>query len=687
MKKKFLIILFLSVVSTGHLNGDFNTLADIKEYASTYPEHPKSDFDDWVDPEYTSFYKQLKPPFLKRIVNKIKRFFWFSVASEWNEKEFEDLLKKVTQKSEKKGDIQKLELNQGDRCMVWGDLHGAFHSLVEDLSGLEREGVITKDLVLTGKNIYFVFIGDLVSRSPYSIEMLHTVLRLIEKNPEQVFFLRGNHETNGLWESFSMRRALKSRLAHRRESVFDEVPLLKEINDFFATLPKSIVISSNKSPEKLWITHSKPEKEIFKDLNVVAALFGEQKIGVVPETKGLKFIGNLAHVARWSLISSPSSIYQRYFNFFYDAFVEFTMNKSIKNSVLTLHHQNTRKREGFSVTHYNPIFGYELKGKKNDFSNKEVVEVGCTASLSGITGPLGTEVVAGMEAAIQNHNSEESKILVKPIIFDDRYVPRKAFKNVQKLYDTYGVDTLLIPIGTPTLSFYINLIFRASYSQEIKALVEYLIKERGIKSFAFFYQDDEYGIPIAEAAGKVLQENGITKWLELPHLRTQQNFSNQVKKIKEFMPDAIGCFSSHFPTVELINQLGTKYFLGKMLFSVSFLYSDAFQTFLSDRGIPFIYSSVVENPYISKLEIAKEHIDSVKHASINTFEGYIAGALFVDAVKNISLPVTKEKIISYFEGMKNYRFKGLELNFDPESRQLFNKIWIHTPENKWIAGD
>lgn len=34
--------------------------------------------------------------------------------------------------------------------------------------------------------------------------------------------------------------------------------------------------------------------------------------------------------------------------------------------------------------------------------------------------------------------------------------------------------------------------------------------------------------------------------------------------------------------------------------------------------------------------------------------------------------------------IKNYNFKGLKLNFNPETRTLSTSIWIKTRENKYI---
>jgi len=275
------------------------------------------------------------------------------------------------------------------------------------------------------------------------------------------------------------------------------------------------------------------------------------------------------------------------------------------------------------------------------------------------------------------------------------------------------IDKILMPTGTPTLAVYLEKIkkgevsvffpatgdtrfrkpdiknivhLRATYIEEAKVLLHYLIKEYGIKRFALFYQT--YGQPIADALHEEMKKYGITEWLDLPHLKTQEDFSSIANKIKNFAPEAIGCFSSQLPTQHLINTLGTNFFLKHLLFMPPSLYTRNFRNFLANRGIKFVIVSMVPDPIKAKTEIAKEHLKAMKFRgltpTIHSLSGYIAGSLFVDAVSKIKPPVTKEKLITYFENLKNYTFKGIAISFDPKTRSLTKDIWTKSSEEKWI---
>jgi len=51
-------------------------------------------------------------------------------------------------------------------------------------------------------------------------------------------------------------------------------------------------------------------------------------------------------------------------------------------------------------------------------------------------------------------------------------------------------------------------------------------------------------------------------------------------------------------------------------------------------------------------------------------------------LKKIKGKITKEKIIQKLEGIKNYDFAGLKLNFDSKTRSLAKDIWIDTGKKK-----
>jgi hypothetical protein len=89
--------------------------------------------------------------------------------------------------------ITKLFTKKESNICLFGDIHGAVHTLTRSLLRLFAFGYINKDFILNS-NFYIVFLGDLVDRGLYSLEIIYLVMKLKILNPNNVFIIRGNHE-------------------------------------------------------------------------------------------------------------------------------------------------------------------------------------------------------------------------------------------------------------------------------------------------------------------------------------------------------------------------------------------------------------------------------------------------------------------------------------------------------------
>ena len=68
-----------------------------------------------------------------------------------------------------------------------GDLHGTFESFV---TIIEQEPFDTAN-----KTQKYIFVGDLVDRGCFSLELVYTLCNFKIAYPDNFFILRGNHET------------------------------------------------------------------------------------------------------------------------------------------------------------------------------------------------------------------------------------------------------------------------------------------------------------------------------------------------------------------------------------------------------------------------------------------------------------------------------------------------------------
>lgn len=701
-------VLFCCLAQCVHAH--FSTLQELKTYAANYPEIVLSDNDDWFDPRYVSFFEKNRPTFFSRLRN----FLGFSSTSSFNAQELKNLLERLNKRTKdlkkESDDTVQIRLKPGERAVIWGNLHGAYHSLVRDLEELHRLGMIDEQLVITNPSLYFIFLGNVVNRSPYSLEVLTVVLTLMEKNPDRVIYLKGREENDGYWENFTMRRELQYYAYAVADTEDATVPLRTTVNSFFNTLPRILQIyKDGKQPDYIYCVNYNITTQEISGTHTQAVIYGEHYADIDPGTghSGLNFLGFMYGTSQWSLISCPVQVYQKFFNFYLDTFVIFEMGADIKQSILTAYTNDSRGPVHFKTTSYDLIFGKQLKSK-DDFKNTPLFlnipfEFGSTMDLSGAIFSLGIDVKRGIDVAIKEQNLKGGiqGYLIRPNIFDDMYVPSVAAKNIETLAYEYDIPFVLAPIGSATLLSYLEKIknkeisvlfpvtgatvlrnpdfkymvhFRASYADEICALIDYMIKEYKSKNFAFFYQDDAYGRTSIEAAHAELKKRGITNWLDIPYTLGQVVFKEEADKVRKSNIDTIGCFSASLPTQHFLHELGVDYLKNKHIFAMSFLVSEDLKRFFIESGIKRTFSSVVPNAFTSDLPIVKEYRKQMQENGLrigdNSLEGWLVTELLFDALKHISPPFTQEKIINYFEGFKEYNFGGFILTFNPTTRSF-----------------
>lgn len=124
-----------------------------------------------------------------------------------------------------------LKLGKKDeKYCIFGDVHGQYWDMVSQLQ-------MTKDQVST--NLKYIFLGDLVDRGTFSLEILLHLSCWKISDPSNVYIIRGNHETE----------PINTRLGFRKEM---------------------ITIFGEKTGTKLWTLIN---EKIFRNLSLGAVLY------------------------------------------------------------------------------------------------------------------------------------------------------------------------------------------------------------------------------------------------------------------------------------------------------------------------------------------------------------------------------------------------------------------------------
>jgi hypothetical protein len=132
--------------------------------------------------------------------------------------------------------VQKLVLSPGSIIAIHGDMHGDIHSLNEFIVECARCGYLDENDLFKIKDPYFyiLFLGDYVDRGWYGAEVLYTVLRLKNENPDHVFMVRGNHEDISVNAHHDFMREL-----HKK---FDDEISTKKLSHVYNFLPLALYL-------------------------------------------------------------------------------------------------------------------------------------------------------------------------------------------------------------------------------------------------------------------------------------------------------------------------------------------------------------------------------------------------------------------------------------------------------------
>ena len=219
-------------------------------------------------------------------------------------------------------------------------------------------------------------------------------------------------------------------------------------------------------------------------------------------------------------------------------------------------------------------------------SEADVLKIGNVGPLTGEMAAYGTNVLRGIEVAVEEANAtgELGDITLKLIAEDTVGDTTAAANAFSKLIDIDKVDVIIgavlsgetatggpivMEAGVPTISpssTAVDLtknnpyLFRNCLSDEVQAvqLAEYAVKEMGLKKFAIFYTNNDYGKSLKEAfetkANKLAEVVAVEVFMD-----KDENFKSQLTSIKEKNPDCLyiaGYYTEAAKIAQQASELG-----------------------------------------------------------------------------------------------------------------------------------
>ncbi|MEE9319331.1 MAG: ABC transporter substrate-binding protein [Granulosicoccus sp.] len=338
------------------------------------------------------------------------------------------------------------------------------------------------------------------------------------------------------------------------------------------------------------------------------------------------------------------------------------------------------------------------------------IVVGQSAAFEGPAKALGLGMRAGLLAAFKEANDEGgvNGRTIEMVTYDDGYEPERAIANTESLINKDKVFVIVGGVGTPTAkaaqpitkaagvpfigpftgagflrdpdnSNVINV--RGSYDQETEAWISHLSDDLDSKRIAILYQDDSFGRAGLSGVRKAMTKRNMELVAEGTYERNTTAVKSALLKIRKAKPDAVVMVGAYRPIAEFV-RLARKLRMNSKFVTISFVGSKALAKELGDVGEGVVVTQVVPFPEDNSLPLvenyrkALEELDPTAEPGFVSLEGYMVGKLFVEAVAMLGKDVTREGLISVFEGTGDFDLGGVILSYGPDDNQGMDEVYM-----------
>ncbi len=352
--------------------------------------------------------------------------------------------------------------------------------------------------------------------------------------------------------------------------------------------------------------------------------------------------------------------------------------------------------------------------------SKNEIVIGTMQDLSGPIVAFSKQLVAGMNMRVEEQNAlgGVNGRKLKLVVEDHGYDPKKAVLATQKLVQKDKIFAMIGTIGTPTalpsmpILFDKNIphlfpltaaremyeplhklkySFAATYFDQMRSGVKYLVKAKNSKKVCTMYQDDDFGAEVMRGAEAGLKEINMPLAEKTTYKRGSTDFSSQIAKMKD-----AGCDLVVLGTIirETLGAIGTARKLG---WGVDFIGSSASYTELIHKlGGPamngFYSTNTVNVPYMDDASTnvrgwANRYKDKYKEdPAVFSVYGYQVIDLFIQIASKTGDNLTTDNFIKTLDAFTSPRdmFGADSMSFTKTKHLGSNRARLSQIQNgKW----
>lgn len=341
-------------------------------------------------------------------------------------------------------------------------------------------------------------------------------------------------------------------------------------------------------------------------------------------------------------------------------------------------------------------------------------------SCSALTGPnnfFGTQMTIGGQAYLSSLNAQGgvNGRTIELKTYDDQYsadIAVECFKKLLSenvfaaaLFTGSGASAKHVVLAennkVPAVGFYPGpqLIYhplrkyvftvRASYHEEVAAMVEHLWNDLGVRKIGIVYQEDPYGADLLEGAKAALQKHGSAPMAVGSVPKNSNEVGQALALVSAAAPEAVILAINYTPAAVLIKQARAAgwnpYWLitsgaGTEAFSREGG-KDAEGTIITEVAPPFTRMDI---PAVAAYRKAMTKYFPNEQPSFASLRGYVATKMLVEGIKRAGKDLTRDGLVAALESIKNFDLglgKDLKLSYGPDDHQGLHKVFFTVLHN------
>ena len=348
--------------------------------------------------------------------------------------------------------------------------------------------------------------------------------------------------------------------------------------------------------------------------------------------------------------------------------------------------------------------------------SEDRILIGMSGAFSGPSKELGRGMRLGIETCFQEANDAGGihQRRLELLALDDGYEPSRTVANMAELLLERKVFALLGNVGTPTAEVAVPLAreqkapfigaftgadllrsnppdplifnFRAGYSQETAALVEYFLDVRGLSpaEIAVFAQEDSFGDAGYRGVVNTLRERGHEQPVpRIGYRRNRTEVDGAVDQLLRLEPkvQAVVLVATYRTAAELIERLKEER-PGLLFGGLSFIGSRALAEELGPENAEGVIVTQVVPHYESQAPGVVHYRDALstyfpsEQPGFISLEGYLACRAFLAGLEQAGPGLTPESLVPAMESISDLDLGiGSRIHFSSSRHQGSDEVW------------